>query len=195
MQPCRPPYPISLKQEATISSIRRVVTGHTSEGTAIVTHDGPAANVKHRQASGIYSTLLWMTDASPADNTHEGDAADRELGTAPPPAGTIFRIVDFPPPAEIPSTVSHDAVLKEMGIAHAPPADAAARSPFMHRTESVDYALVLTGENDMLHDDSEVHLRTGDVVVQRGTNHAWVNRGTEWCRIAFVLVGAKPRGG
>jgi mannose-6-phosphate isomerase-like protein (cupin superfamily) len=173
-------------------SIRRVVTGHSADRKAVVTHDGPAPNVKYRQASGIYSTLLWMTDESPADNARQDDAADREWGTAPPPSGTIFRIVDFPPPAEIPKSVSSEAVLKEMGITEHPPAHAAARSPFMHRTKSIDYVIVLDGEIDMLLDDSEVHLGAGDVLIQRGTNHAWVNRGTRRCRIAFVLIDAKP---
>jgi uncharacterized cupin superfamily protein len=82
-------------------------------------------------------------------------------------------------------------VLKEMGITEHPPEHAAARSPFMHRTKSIDYAIVLDGEIDMLVDDSEVHLGAGDVLIQRGTNHAWVNRGTQRCRVAFVLIDAK----
>ncbi len=175
-----------------MSSVRRVVTGLSPSGKAIVTHDGPAPNVKYRQASGVYSTLLWMTDETPADNARQDDAADRECGTAPPQSGTIFRIVDFPPPAEVPKAVSNEAVLKEMGITEHLTENAAARSPFMHRTNSIDYAIVLAGEIDMLLDDSEVHLGVGDILIQRGTNHAWVNRGTQWCRVAFVLVGAKP---
>jgi len=175
-----------------MSSVRRVVTGLSPSGKAIVTHDGPAPNVKYRQASGVYSTLLWMTDETPADNARQDDAADRECGTAPPQSGTIFRIVDFPPPSEIPEAVSSEAVLKEMGITEHPTENAAARSPFMHRTKSIDYAMVLAGEIDMLLDESEVHLGAGDILIQRGTNHAWVNRGTQWCRVAFVLVGAKP---
>ena len=62
--------------------------------------------------------------------------------------------------------------------------------PFMHRTKSIDYAIVLAGEIDMLLDDSKVHLKAGDIMVQQGTNHAWVNTGKETCRIAFVLIGA-----
>ena len=146
--------------------------------------DGPAPNAKLRKASGLVSTLLWVTDESPADVSGSLDAAQREIGVAPPPAGTIFRVVDFPPTA---GQFSSEAVLKEMGLA----AGHGSRHPLMHRTASIDYAVVLEGEIDMLLDDSEVHLRAGDVLVQQGTNHAWVNRGNRPCRIAFVLVGSR----
>jgi len=103
----------------------------------------------------------------------------------PPPAnGTIFRVVDFPPES---GARSREAILKEMGVSE----HGGARHAAMHRTKSVDYAIVLEGEIDMLLDDSDVRLKAGDVLVQQGTNHAWVNRGREPCRIAFVLVDAK----
>ena len=143
-------------------STRRVVTGHDASGKAVVLFDGPAPNVKLREASGLTSTLLWVTDESPADISGADDRAAREIGIAPPANGTIFRIVDFPPTG----------------------------AGLMHRTRSIDYAVVLEGEIDMLLDDSEVHLRAGDVLVQKGTHHAWVNRRSESCRIAFVLVDA-----
>ena len=145
--------------------------------------DGPAPNARLRKASGLVSTLLWVTDESPAEVSRTGDAADREIGVAPPANGTIFRVVDFPPTA---GEFSSEAVLREMGLS----GDHAGRHPLMHRTASIDYAVVLEGEIDMLLDDSEVHLCAGDVLVQRATNHAWVNRGTRPCRIAFVLVDA-----
>ena len=145
--------------------------------------DGPAPNVRVRQASGVTSTLLWVTDESPADISSSGDASLREIGVPPPDRGTIFRIVDFPPSK---GTLSGDAVLKEMGIT----GKADARHPLMHRTRSIDYAVVMEGEIDMLLDDSEIHLKAGDVLVQQGTNHAWVNRGDRNCRIAFVLIDA-----
>ena len=115
---------------------------------------------------------------------------EREVGVAPPLSGSIFRIVDFPPRKETGQSVSNEAVLKEMGLTA--PAGEKARHPGMHRTESIDYAVVLSGEIDMLLDDSEVHFRASDVLVQRGTIHAWANRGDEVCRIAFILIGAKP---
>ncbi len=106
---------------------------------------------------------------------------------APPTRGSIFRVVDFPPAPAF-GAVDNAAMLREMGIG-AGPSDA--RHATMHRTKSIDYAVVISGEIDMLLDDSEVHLKAGDVLVQRGTNHAWVNRGTESCRIAFVLIDAE----
>lgn len=169
--------------------IRRVVTAHDAAGKASVAMDGAAPNVKLRKATGLTSTLLWVTEESPADNSGNGDRAEREIGVAPPPHGSIFRVVDFPPSNEF-GAVDSEAVAREMGIERAGAA-AATRHGTMHRTRSVDYAVVISGEIDMLLDDSEVHLGAGDVLVQRGTNHAWVNRGTESCRIAFVLIDAQ----
>jgi len=162
--------------------VRRVVTGHR-DGKAVVLFDSAAPNHRLRQASGLVSTLIWVTDETPADISGIADRAAREIGVPPPPRGSIFRVVDFPPES---GNRSREAVLKEMGVAD----HGAARHYGMHRTRSVDYAVVLEGEIDMLLDDSEVHLEAGDVLVQQGTNHAWVNRGTKPCRIAFVLIDA-----
>ena len=171
---------------------RRVVTGHEN-GKAVVIADGLAPNVKIREAAGgLVSTLLWVTRETPADIAGATDRADCEIGVAPPPGGSILRIVDFPPLGEGKGQLDNAAILREMGVA---PLDAPARSPFMHRTRSIDYAIVLSGEIDMLLDDSEVHLRAGDVLVQQGTNHAWENRSGEICRIAFVLIDAAPPSG
>ncbi len=170
-----------------VQPTRRVVTGHDASGRAVVLIDGAAPNAKLRKATGLTSTLLWVTDRSPADNFGNADAAAREIGVAPPPRGSIFRVVDFPPAAEF-GAVDNAAMLREMGIASG---QGGARHAGMHRTRSIDYAVVISGEITMLLDDSEVHLKAGDVLVQRGTNHAWVNRGRENCRIAFVLIDAK----
>jgi quercetin dioxygenase-like cupin family protein len=170
-----------------VQPTRRVVTGHDAKGKAVVLIDGAAPNAKLRKATGLTSTLLWVADRSPADNSGSSDAAEREIGVAPPPRGSIFRVVDFPPAAEF-GAVDNSTMLREMGIAAG---QGGARHPTMHRTQSLDYAVVISGEIDMLLDDSEVHLKAGDVLVQRGTNHAWVNRGRENCRIAFVLIDAK----
>ena len=166
---------------------RRVVTGHDASGKAVVLIDGAAPNAKLRRATGLTSTLLWVTGECPADNSGSEDNADRDIGVAPPERGSIFRMVDFPPAAEV-GVVDAAAMLKEMGLA-AGRADP--RHATMHRTKSIDYAVVVSGEIDMLLDDSEVRLKAGDVLVQRGTNHAWVNRGKENCRVAFVLIDAK----
>lgn len=166
--------------------VRRVVTGHDASGKAIVLVDGAAPNVRVRPAQGgVVSTLLWVTDESPADVSGALDRAQRDIGVAPPRLGSVFRIVDFPPLAAG-AALSAEAVRAEMGLA----ARGAVRHPLMHRTRSVDYAVVMQGEIDMLLDDSEIHLQAGDVLVQQGTNHAWVNRGTQPCRIAFVLIDA-----
>jgi len=161
---------------------RRVVTGHR-EGKGTVLFDGPAPNRKLRQASGVVSTLLWVTDESPADISGGADRAERELGVPPPPCGSLFRVVEFPPEGK---ESSREAVLKEMGLS----GQSGSVHPGMHRTRSVDYAVVMEGEIDMVLDEGEVHLAAGDVLVQQGTNHAWVNRGARPCRIAFVLIAA-----
>ena len=148
--------------------IRRVVTGHDSGSVAKVIMDGAATNWKS-SSPGTVSTLIWSTDATPADiaigETTE-DCGARILGTAPPAGGTRFAVIDFPP----------------------------GNTGRMHRTETIDYVVVIAGEIDMDMDGSTVHLRAGDVMVQRGTHHAWVNRGTVLARLAFVLVDAAPLG-
>lgn len=163
--------------------VRRIVTGHR-DGKAVVLFDSAAPNQKLRQASGLVSTLLWVTDEIPADIGGSGDRSLRDIGVPPPASGSIFRVVDFPPES---GARSRDAILAEMGVTDA----GGARHAAMHRTRSVDYAIVLEGEIDMLLDDSEVRLAAGDVLVQQGTNHAWVNRGSGPCRMAFVLIDAK----
>lgn len=176
----------------TISRIRRVVTGHGADGKAIVLMDAHAPNAKVRAAAGgLVSTLVWVTDETPADISGAADRSDRTIGVPPPPNGTVFRIVDFPPVTDA-STLDNAAILKEMGIKGGPSHGSTGGSvnPFMHRTRSVDYAIVMSGEIDMEMDDSVIHLRAGDVLVQQGTNHAWINRSTETCRIAFVLIDA-----
>ncbi len=141
---------------------RRIVTGHDAKGRAVILHDGAAPNAR-RRPSGLVSTLLWTTDESPADVDRSDDRAAREIGIPPPERGSIFRLVDFPPGA----------------------------AGEMHRTRSIDYAVVIEGEIDMLLPDGEVHLRAGDVLVQQATDHAWENRGKANCRIAFILIDAR----
>lgn len=143
--------------------VRRVVTGHDSDGKAVVKFDGIATNVISARP-GTSSCVIWTTESFPVDNSGEEDQALRQVGTTLA-NGTVFRIVEFGP----------------------------GNTPRVHRTDSIDYAVVISGEIDMELDAGEsVHLRAGDVLVQRGTIHNWVNRGTEPCRIAFVLIDAKP---
>ncbi len=102
---------------------------------------------------------------------------------APPQGGSILRVVDFLPQ---PDEIDNEVFLKEMGLS----ADHGGGHAFMHRTRSIDYAIVLSGEIDMLLDDGEVHVKAGDILIQRATNHAWVNRSGKPCRIVFVLIDA-----
>ncbi len=174
------------------SSIRRIVTGKDAAGKAITMIDAPATSVHRRAEMGVTNTLLWMTDSVPADLSIAEDAATRKIGIAPPPGGTIFRVVEFAPNKEI--TANYETRLKMMqaiGLAPEGPSRERPRDPGMHRTRTIDYAVVISGEIDMLLDDSEVHLKAGDVVVQRGTNHAWVNHGNAPCQVAFILLDAK----
>lgn len=170
--------------------IRRVVTGHDENGKAIVVMDGAAPNVRTRPVGDLVAAQLWRTFRTPADNSGHEDPATGEIKTPPPPGGTVFRITEFPPVTPEVEALEHSAVAAALGAI--PAGDIANKHPFMHRTDSVDYAIVLSGEIDMLLDDTEVHVKAGDVIVQKGTNHAWVNRGTEPCRIAFILIDAEP---
>jgi quercetin dioxygenase-like cupin family protein len=142
--------------------IRRVVTGHDASGLAVVKIDEVAKNLVSSRP-GATACVVWTTEGFPVDNTGEEDAGQRKTGTTLD-NGTVFRILELAP-----------------GV-----------TPRNHRTDSIDYAIVMSGEVDMELDDTKVHLKAGDVLVQRGTIHNWVNRGTEPCVIAFVLIAAKP---
>lgn len=172
--------------------IRRVVTTHDETGKAIVLSDRPTPYKTVRQDSGVVSHLMWVTDRTPADISGRDDRGGTKVGIAPPASGSVFRIVDFPPASpEMMANLDPQLMAKQVGEGHAAAGRARPpRHPFMHRTRTCDYAVVMSGEIDMLLDDSEIHLKAGDVLVQQGTNHAWVNRGTEPCRIAFVLIDA-----
>ena len=142
--------------------VRRVVTGHDANGHAVVKIDEVSKNIVSSRP-GASACVVWTTDAIPADNTGDADAGLRKTGTTLP-GGSVFRVVEFSP-----------------GV-----------SPRVHRTDSIDYAVVISGEIDMeLEKGSEVHLKAGDVLVQRGTVHNWINRGKAPCMIAFALIDAK----
>ena len=154
--------------DSSYPAIRRIVTGHDAQGIAKVLIDGTASN-KKIPSPGTESTLIWCTDSAPAAIPVGEDIEDmgaRIIGTAPPSKGSRCAIIDFPP----------------------------GNNPFMHRTNSIDYVIVLEGEIEMDMDDSTVRMKAGDVMVQRGTNHAWANRGTSRARLAFVLIDGEPLG-
>ena len=168
---------------------RRVVTGHRADGRSTVLIDAPAPNVKQREA-GNASTLLWVTDGCPAPVDGDADRAARDIGVPPPPRGSIFRIAEFPPGADS-RAADHAALLRDFGIGEDVLRGHSPRDPAIHRTRSLDYVIVLEGEIVLLLDDGETTLRAGDVVIQQGTNHAWVNRGRDPCRLAMVFLDAE----
>jgi len=167
---------------------RRIVTGHDAQGKAVALFDGPSVP-RQRSAGGNAVTLLWVTGENPVDMSGHQDRGETPVGVPPPSNGSIFRIVDFPSATSTAAPVDHHKMLVAMGID--PDSQGYARHANTHRTRSIDYALVLEGEIDMLMDDTEVHVKAGDVLVQQGTNHAWVNNGDKPCRIAFILIDAK----
>jgi mannose-6-phosphate isomerase-like protein (cupin superfamily) len=152
---------------ASRGTIRRVVTTIDENDKAVVLFDSDSPHAVKRPGRGNVSNLLWVTDGCPADMTGAADRAS-------------------------PEAESVDATARMKELAHEPPIRGLPpRHPLMHRTRTIDYAIILEGEIDMLLDDSEIHLKAGDVLIQQGTNHAWINRGASVCRIAFVLIDAK----
>ena len=142
-------------------TVRRVITGHDKNGKAVVKIDEVATHVAQGRPGAMVCNV-WTTDVSPANNDGEADEGLRKVGTTLK-NGTIFRILEFSP-----------------GLA--------ARN---HRTDSIDYIVVMSGEIDMELDDTTVHLKEGDVMVQRGTIHNWINRGTAPCKLAVILIDAR----
>jgi len=142
-------------------NIRRVVTGHDKQGRAKVLIDEQVKNVISNRP-GATSSVIWQTTGFPINNDGDHDPSDQKIATTVD-NGTVFRVLKFDP-----------------GV-----------SPRNHRTDSIDYAVVMSGEIDMELDAGSVHLKAGDVLVQRGTIHNWVNKGKEPCIIAFTLISAK----
>jgi len=176
-----------------VKKIRRVVTGHDARGRSVILSDGPSPHVLTLPGRPDFAlTNLWVTDRAPASNAGGGDAAARPVVLEPPRNGTIFRVVEFPPD-RVAGGFDRKAAFAAMGAGHAMDPDPS-RHPGMHKTDTVDYALVLSGEIWALMDEGETLLRAGDTLVQRGTNHAWSNRGDQPCQVAFILVSASPLG-
>ncbi|MGE0259901.1 MAG: cupin domain-containing protein [Alphaproteobacteria bacterium] len=143
--------------------VRRVVTGHDPNGRAIVQIDEVSQNLRSARP-GATACVIWTSEGFPIDNTGTADEGRRETGTTHE-NGSVFRILELQP----------------------------GNTPRVHRTDSLDYAVIMKGEIDMELETGEItHLKAGDVVVQRGTVHNWINNGAEPCVIAFVLIAAKP---
>lgn len=175
--------------------IHRVVTGHDDKGKAIVASDGPLPTVVEIAAiPGTVFHEVWSTKGTPAPVDNGPDPTLGALTLPPPRSGTRIRFVDIPPDTD--DYLAHGAgrmkeAFSQIGDAAASTVKADSPHPLMHRTESIDYGVVIDGEMTLVLDDSEVLLKPGSVVVQRGTNHAWANRSGKPCRMLFVLVDGR----
>jgi quercetin dioxygenase-like cupin family protein len=144
-------------------NIRRIVTSHATDGKAIVGNDNVMNNIQQLR-SGNYETLLWVTDETPA-NVNGEDLTTIPRDIEPPKTGSIFRILELIPGKEA----------------------------YMHRTDTIDYAICLSGKCEMYLDDGDkIDFNAGDVMVQRATMHGWANPFPEPCQIAFILIGSQP---
>ena len=180
----------SLAQADTLKpELRRVVTKLDERGKAVVMFD-QVLPVKPTGRSPNPAVDIWATAESPPALSWTEDRAKIIKGISPPQHGTIIRVVDFVPTSPETERLPMDTMMKAVGD-HAPPKGLPPRHPMMHRTRSIDYAIILSGEIDMLLDEGEVHFKAGDILVQQATNHAWVNRGKEPCRIAFILIDSQ----
>ncbi len=172
--------------------IHRVITGHDAEGKAVVTSNAPLPTVV--EVAAIPGTIfheVWSTASTPASIGNGADPTTGTLILPPPKHGTRIRFVDIPPdtPALLAQgAATMKAAFAQIGDEKASTVKAHSPHPLMHRTESVDYGVVIEGEVTLVLDDSEVALKPGSVVIQRGTNHAWANRSSKPCRMLFMLV-------
>ena len=172
--------------------IRRVVTGHDAAGRSIFLSDGPTPHVFARSKGSAIVHELWQTERTPADNRGSADAIARGHRLPPPSNGSVFRVIEYPPDTErLAAIAREDALPDESGRAAATDRNNP-RHPGFHKTATIDYAIVLCGEIYAMMDDGEVLLKEGDVLIQRGTNHAWSNRTTAPAVVAFVLIDAEP---
>ena len=170
---------------------RRIVTGHDAEGRAIIQEDGPPPRVQRIGGEiGPVFYEVWNTRATPAPiDRASGEPREEGIVLAPPKNGTRIRVLDIPPEGDNLKALTEEerrAHFAEVGAADAV-ADSG-RHAFMHRTETVDYGIVLDGELVLIMDEGETIVRAGDIVIQRGTNHGWANRSDRNCRIAFILI-------
>jgi hypothetical protein len=178
-----------------IERFRVVVTGHDAEGHSMIVSDAPSPHIMPIMDQPNFAvTDFWRTYTTPADNSESTtrDPCGLPIQVAPPAGGSVFRVVQFPPDkdwaakaAAMGGSVAIDETAKSASKG------GEVRHAHMHRTRSIDYAIVLSGEIWAVMDIGETKLVAGDMFVQRGTNHAWANRSDTPCVIAFVLIDAK----
>jgi hypothetical protein len=175
------------------NTFRRIVTGHDADGKAIVISDAPPVHTQLVGGPGGPTFFeIWHTQETPALIHSQSKAPDEAGLVLPPPKkGTRMRIIEFPPDGEeIRKLTGADAAakFKSMGDENASTSAQGAPHPLMHRTQTVDYGIVLEGEITLILDRAETTIRAGDIVIQCGTNHAWSNRSDKICRMAFILI-------
>ena len=176
------------------NAIRRIVTIDDADGISRRLSDGVVTDVKTDPARPCFaSTRLWVAPGGPLSTRTVSGSAALPHTIEPPPSGSVFRIVTFPPEDATAGTIGRSEVetfFRLMGSPSASTYSAQAPHPYMQKTRTLDFCIVLEGEITLVLDTGEVHLSAGDTVVQRGTNHAWSNRSTQPCRIAIALQDA-----
>lgn len=175
----------------SLPSVHRVVTGHDAAGKAIIASNGPLPAVVELQAiPGMIFHEVWETQGMPAPVDNGADPTTGPTMHGPPKNGTRIRFVDLPPDTHYLADAegSMKALFEEVNNPAGLTTTSDSPHPMMHRTEAVDYGVVIEGELTLILDDSEVALKPGSVVVQRGTNHAWANRSGKPCRMLFIQI-------
>lgn len=183
-----------MSKTTSIRAVRRIVTGHDHAGRSIIVSDGASPHVMALAGTDSFGvTDIWRTLGSPASNAGHDDACEGPVRLAPPAHGTVFRVVQFPPDQDYVGKWEASKAFASMGDSGALAIDVGStRHEAMHTTASTDYAFVLEGEIWAVLDAGETRMVAGDVLVQRGTNHAWSNRSGAPCIMGFVLVDALP---
>lgn len=186
-------YQIVMGMDQQQQTFRRIVTGHNKQGKAIIISDAPPVLTQLIGGPGGPTFFeVWHTAETPAAiNLQPGVAEENSLVLSPPKNGTRLRVIEFPPEGDaIRNLTGAEAAakFKQMGDEQASTSAAGAAHPLMHRTATVDYGIVLAGEITLILDQEETTIRTGDIVIQSGTNHAWANRSSQTCRMAFMLI-------
>ena len=171
--------------------MRRIVTGHNEEGKSVITIDGPPARSIGEDVGGLFE--LWNTDGQDIISSDVIDRADEEIILSPPRGGTKFRYFQINPiPEGIPENVMQDMAADAFEkIGAGQHRIDTSKHPAMHKTETIDYIILLKGDVTLILDEEEIDMKPFDVVVQRGTNHAWVNNGTEPALLIAVLIDSK----
>ena len=168
--------------------MRRIITGHNQHGKSIITLDGPPARSIGEDVGGLFE--IWNTDGSDIISTDEIDRADQDILLSPPSGGSKFRYFQINPlPEGVPDAMMQEIAadaFEKIGAAHH--RVDTKKHPAMHKTETIDYIILLHGDVTLILDEEEIDLKPFDVVVQRGTNHAWVNNGNEPALLIAVLI-------